>query len=178
MFTSLIWSKVILRLISNGITTPFGIRHVSSTTAGSCASPGLSAQKLYLYAFGKLPCTMVNNKIGIPSGTSNTQRTVGEHHVRQSTFTSHKQKRERYQKYFLTRSCRLINLRFIFSHLRWEKKNVRRSVVIVEKNSVNSYIVVYFVSLDASAIFEFLHFHVTGIASRRHKMFKIVHSSK
>lgn len=64
-----------------------------------------------------------------------------------------------------------------FSHLRWEK-NVRRSVVIVKKNSVNSYIAVYFASLNASAIFEFLHFHVTGIASHWHEMFKPVHSSK
>jgi len=84
--TSLIWSKVILRLISNGMTTPFGIRHVSSTTAGSCASPGRSAQKLYLYAFGMLPCTMMNNRIGTPRQAQIT-RTYGGRAPRTSGFS-------------------------------------------------------------------------------------------
>lgn len=94
------------------MTTPFGIRHVSSTTAGSCASPGRSAQKLYLYAFGMLPCTMMNNKIGTSSGTSNT-------HVRWASTTyvripsHHRGKRKCYQKYLLNRSCRTTNPRHI-----------------------------------------------------------------
>jgi len=173
MFTSLIWSKVILRLISNGMTTPFGIRHVSSTTADSCASPGLSTQKLYLYVFGTLPCTMVNSKIGILSGTSNTHvRWVREHHVRQFfTFTSHKQKRKTLSKIPLDSFVSLDEPAVHFSHLRW-KKNARRSVVIVEKNSVNSCVYSLFTSpsLNASAIFEFLHFHVTGIGLALHEM--------
>lgn len=72
------------------MTTPFGIRHVSSTTAGSCASPGLSAQKLYLYTFGMLPCTMMNNKISrvLRQAQVNTHVRWAKHHVRQDLLTS------------------------------------------------------------------------------------------
>lgn len=136
--TSLIWSKVILRLISNGMTTPFGIRHVSSTTAGSCASPGLSAQKLYLYALGMLPCTMMNNKIGTPSGTSNTDvRWASTTYVR--TSSHHRVKRERYQRCLLNRSCRLINLRFILPICGGKRKRG-----VVTSSNVAGYVAVYY----------------------------------
>lgn len=51
--TSLISANVMLRLVSNGITTPFGIKQVNSTT-----SVGDFAQKLYVYALGM--CTMMS----------------------------------------------------------------------------------------------------------------------
>lgn len=109
------------------MTTPFGIRHVSSTTAGSCASPGLSAQKLYLYALGMLPCTMMNNKIGTPSGTSNTDvRWASTTYVR--TSSHHRGKRERYQRCLLNRSCRLINLQFILPICGGKRKRGCRNV--------------------------------------------------
>lgn len=119
------------------MTTPFGIRHVSSTSTGSCVSPGLSAQKLYLYALGILPCTMMNNKIGTPSGTSNTDvRWASTTYVRISSH--HRGKRERYQRYLLNRSCRLINLRFILPICGGKRKRG-----VVTSSNVAGYVAVY-----------------------------------
>lgn len=111
------------------MTTPFGIRHVSSTTAGSCASPGRSAQKLYLYAFGMLPCTMMNNRIGTPSGTNNT-------HVWWASTTyvrillHHRGKRERYQKCLLNRSCRMAHPRHILARSNGKRDGCRNVEVL------------------------------------------------